>query len=108
MDELEARAHRQLEALHSVQESIGAVRTVEESDDSRVWVEVDGAGGLVGLRISPTASQLGGAGLARVIVETATIAARRALAERAVITTDFVEQFADLVSCPTTQSDRRN
>ncbi|GAB19920.1 hypothetical protein GOEFS_096_00970 [Gordonia effusa NBRC 100432] len=108
MDELEARAQCQLDALYGVQERIGEVRTVEGSADGCVRVEVDGAGGLVGLRFSPTAPRLGADALATVIVETATRAAHRALSERAVITADFVERFTDLISCTTTQSDPRN
>ncbi|WP_211188113.1 YbaB/EbfC family nucleoid-associated protein [Gordonia asplenii] len=122
MDELEARAHRQLEALYSVQDDIGAVRVVEESADGRVRVDVDGAGGLVGLTLSPTAAQLGAAELARVIVDTAARGAHRALAQRACITTEFLTRFAELTAPPgdattrtsretpsaTTQSDSRS
>lgn len=97
MDDLMARANGQLEALYGVQESIGTLRIAEESDDGHVRVEVDGSGGLVGLWLSPTAARLGAAGLAQVIVATATTAAHRALAARASLTADFLARFADQI-----------
>lgn len=96
MDDMMARATAQLDALYGVQESIGALRVTEESDDGHVRVEVDGSGGLVGLRLAPSAARLGPVGLAEAIVATATTAAHRALARRASLTTEFLDRFADL------------
>lgn len=98
-----------------MQDDIGEVRVVEESDGGHVRVEVDGSGGLVGLVLSPAAPGLGAAGLARTIVDTAARAAHRALAQRANITTEFLARFTELTGpdrvenhSATTQSESRS
>ncbi|GAA1479960.1 hypothetical protein GCM10009624_04000 [Gordonia sinesedis] len=97
MDELEARAHAQLDRMHEVNEKLGAVVVRETSPDDLVTVEVDGVGALTGLWLADGANELGGDRLGEQIVATAALAAQRAFAQRAAITEDFTTSFAELL-----------
>lgn len=96
MDELEARAHAQLNGLYALGEDLGAISVRERSADDLVTVEVDGTGALTGLWLAPRATALGGRRLGEQIVATAALAAQRAFARRAAITEDFTESFGEL------------
>lgn len=97
MDELEARANAQLNSLHDVQERLAAISVRETSPDDLVTVEVDGVGALTGLWLAPGANELGGRRLGDLIVSMSALAAQRAFARQAAITSDFTEAFSDLV-----------
>ncbi|MCZ4553449.1 YbaB/EbfC family nucleoid-associated protein [Gordonia rubripertincta] len=97
MDELEARARRQLDGLHEVNERLAAISTRETSPGDHVTAEVDGVGTLTGLWFAPSALTLGAGALGELIVATAGVAAGRAFARRAAILEDFNTSFAELV-----------
>lgn len=97
MDDLEARANAQLNSLHDVNERFAAISVRETSPDDLITVEVDGVGALTGLWFAPGANELGGPRLGETIVATAGLAAQRAFAQRAAITEDFNESFAELL-----------
>lgn len=97
MDELQARARRQLDGLHDFQDGLASILVREESADGLVTVAVDGNGALRELRLAPGIDRLGGAGVGAAIVSTAALAAQRAFARRAALTETFVATFAGLV-----------
>ncbi len=98
MDELEARARRQLDQLHAVNEKLAAISVQETSPGDHVTAEVNGVGELTGLWFAPFAPDLGADTLGELIVATAGIAASRAFARRAAILEDFNESFSELVA----------
>lgn len=98
MDELEARARRQLDRLHHVNEQLAAISARETSPGDHVTAEVNGVGELTGLWFAPSALALGGDALGQLIVSTAGVAAGRAFARRAAILEDFNESFSELVA----------
>ncbi len=100
MDELEARARRQLESLTDVNERLARIIETETSPDGEVWAEVDGNGALTGLRLSDRVGKVSGKQLEQLIVATANVACQRAFAQRAKIIEDFSEEFAGLVAAP--------
>ena len=100
MDELEARARRQLDSLNSVNERLAGVSVEETSPAGEVRVVVDGAGSLLDLSLSGRIGNLSGKQLEALIVATANVACQKAFAKRARIISDFNDEFADLVSAP--------
>lgn len=92
MDELQARAHAQLNALRDYSENLDRVRVRASSENGLVTAEVNGAGGLVGLQLSPDATAVGGQRLGAA----AALAAQRAFARRAALTDEFRTSFADM------------
>ena len=98
MDELEARAHAQLNSLYELNERYAAISVRETSADDLVTAEDDGVGALTGLWLAPGANEMGGPRLGEQIVATAALAAQRAFAKRASITEEFNESFGDLVN----------
>lgn len=98
MDELEARARRQLDSLHSVNERLQAIVESETSPDGEVTAVVDGLGALVDLRFSDRIRTLSGADFESLVVATSQVACQRALARRAAILLEFTEEFASLTS----------
>lgn len=98
MDQLEARARRQLDSLNSVNELMAAVRITESSPDGEVRVEVDGMGALVDLVLSDRIARLSGKQLESLVVATANVACQKAFAQRAQIMQDFTEQFSGLIA----------
>ncbi|WP_439033161.1 YbaB/EbfC family nucleoid-associated protein [Gordonia terrae] len=97
MDELEARAQRQLDGLHSFQEALQAVSVRETSPDGLVTAEVDCKGALTDLRLAYGANELGAARLAEQIVATSALAAQKVYARIAVVTDEFNESFGDML-----------
>ncbi|MBD0860868.1 YbaB/EbfC family nucleoid-associated protein [Gordonia sp. zg691] len=98
MDELEARANRQLDGLRGFQEKLQAISVRETSADGLVTVEVDGKGALVDLRLAHGANELGAARLAEQIVATSALAAQKAYAHIAAATEEFNESFGDMLA----------
>lgn len=97
MDELEARARRQLDQLHDVNENLSAISARETSPGEHVTAEVNGIGELTGLWFAPSAPTLGADVLGELIVATAGVAAGRAFGRRAAILEDFNESFSELM-----------
>lgn len=97
MDELEARAQRQLDGLHSFQETLQAISIRETSPDGLVTAEVDCTGALVDLHLAHGANELGAARLAEQIVSTSALAAQKVYARIAGVTEQFNESFADML-----------
>ncbi|MFW0797743.1 YbaB/EbfC family nucleoid-associated protein [Gordonia sp. CPCC 205515] len=100
MDELEARARRQLDSLNSVSERMASVRVSERSPDGEVLAVVDGNGALIDLEFSDRISMLTGKQLEQLVVATANVACQKAFASRAQIIEEFNAEFADLVAPP--------
>ncbi|NNG95646.1 YbaB/EbfC family DNA-binding protein [Gordonia araii NBRC 100433] len=98
MDELEARARRQLDSLDTVNERLAAIVETETSPDGEVTATVDGVGALVDLKLSERVSKLSGSDFASLVVSTAHAACHRAFARRAKILEEFNTEFTDLVS----------
>ncbi|SIS15545.1 YbaB/EbfC family nucleoid-associated protein [Williamsia sterculiae] len=97
MDELEARAHAQLNSMRGLQEQLGSIRVRETSPDDLVTVEVDASGALCDLGLAPGVGELGGRRLGELIVATAHAAARIAFARRAALLEDFNRSFGEMV-----------
>ncbi len=98
MDELEARAQRQLDGLRDFEEKLRAISVRATSSDGLVTVEVDAKGALVDLRLEHGANELGAGRLADQIVTTAALAAQKAYAKVAAVTEEFNESFGDLLA----------
>ena len=98
MDALEARARRQLDSLHTLNESLQGIRESETSPDGEVTAVVDGVGALVDLHLSERISRLSGTDLASLVVATSHVACQRAFARRAAILHEFNDEFSTLVS----------
>ncbi len=79
MDELEARAARQLDGLRGFDEKLQAISARVTSVDGLVTVEVDAKGALVDLRLEHGANELGAARLGEAIVTTSALAAQKGL-----------------------------
>ena len=97
MDELEARAARQLDGLRTFQENLEAITVTVTSADGLVTAEVDAKGALIDLRLERGANELGAARLGEQIVATAALAAQRVYARVAAVTEDFNESFGDML-----------
>ncbi|WP_051989742.1 YbaB/EbfC family nucleoid-associated protein [Gordonia soli] len=102
MDELEARARRQLDKLSDVNERLSGIRVSETSPDGEVTAEVDGNGALVDLTFSDRLSRLSGKQVSQLVIATANVACQKAFTERARILQEFTEEFAGLVAPPGT------
>lgn len=100
MDQLEARARRQLDSLNSVNERMASVRAGERSPDGEVLAVVDGNGALIDLEFSDRISMLSGKQLEQLVVATANVACQKAFAMRAQIIEEFNAEFAELVAPP--------
>ena len=98
MDELEARAQRQLDGLHGFQEKLRAISVRETSSDGLVTAEVDGKGALVDLEFAYGANELGASRLADQVVTTAALAAQKVYARIAAVTEEFNESFGDMLA----------
>ncbi|MFW0783826.1 YbaB/EbfC family nucleoid-associated protein [Gordonia sp. CPCC 206044] len=108
MDELEARARRQLDSLTEVNERLGRIVASETSPNGEVRAEVDGMGALVDLKLSDRVGGLSGKQLEQLIVATANVACQKAFAQRAKVMEEFSEEFAGLVAAPGAHDDSRN
>ena len=98
MDELEARARRQLDSLDTVNERLAAIVESETSPDGEVTATGDGMGALVGLQLSDRVAKLSGSEFSSLVVSTSHAACQRAFARRAAILEDFKAEFAELVA----------
>ncbi|MDS1113964.1 YbaB/EbfC family nucleoid-associated protein [Gordonia westfalica] len=98
MDELEARAARQLDGLRGFDEKLQAISARVTSVDGLVTVEVDAKGALVDLRLEHGANELGAARLGEAIVTTSALAAQKVYARVAAVTEEFNETFGDMLS----------
>ena len=98
MDELEARAHRQLHRLRELGEQLAAIRISETSPDREVTAVVDGNGTLLDLQFTSSIAKLAPADFEKLLVATAGMAAQRAFAQRGDLVTVFNEEFAELTS----------
>lgn len=98
MDEVEARARRQLDSLQSVNERLAGIVESQTSPDGEVTAVVDGVGALVDLSFSERIGQLSGQEFASLVVSTSHVACQRAFARRAAILEEFNEEFSELVS----------
>nr|WP_202422594.1 YbaB/EbfC family nucleoid-associated protein [Gordonia sp. SID5947] len=105
MDELEARARRQLDSLTDVNERLARIVATETSPDGEVRADVDGMGALVGLQLSDRVGKLTGKQLEQLIIATANVACQKAFAQRAKIYEEFSEEFAGLVAAPGSSPD---
>lgn len=100
MDQLEARAQRQLDSLNTVSERLAAIKVSETSPDGEVTAVVDGNGALIDLNFSDQVRTLNGKQLSRLIVATSGVACQKSLARRARIMQEFTESFSELVTAP--------
>ncbi|MEO9329830.1 YbaB/EbfC family nucleoid-associated protein [Gordonia aurantiaca] len=98
MDELEARAQRQLDGLRSFEEKLTAISVRVTSPDGLVTAEVDAKGALVDLRLEHGANDLGAERLGEQVVATAALAAQKVYARIAAVTEEFNESFGDLLA----------
>lgn len=98
MDALMARAGAQLERMYEMQESLAAIVVREQSSNALVTVEVDAHGEMRTLELAPGANELGPQALGELIVATAGSAADKAFAQRALLTEDFTESFAEMLA----------
>lgn len=98
MDELEARARRQLESLAGVNERLARIKASETSPDGEVRAVVDGNGSLIDLHLSDRVGRLNGKQLEQLVVATANVACQKAFAQRAQVLDDFNQEFTDLVA----------
>lgn len=78
-DSLVARLAAQRDLLQEMDKRLSSISANVASPDESVGVEVDGLGAMTGLRLSPQALELEPDALAKLIVDTATSAARIAL-----------------------------
>lgn len=92
MDELVARAERQLERMRDLGDRMAGVRARESSPDGAVTVEVDGNGAVLDLVFSPLVNRLTPAEFEQVVVSTAHSAAARAFAQRGDLIAAFNEE----------------
>ncbi|MEV6135819.1 YbaB/EbfC family nucleoid-associated protein [Nocardia sp. NPDC051990] len=96
MDEIEARAHRQLHRMRELGERMAAIRVRETSTDGAITAEVDGNGALCDLVFTTTVSRMSPRDFEQLLVATAAQAAARAFAERAELVNAFNAEGADL------------
>lgn len=89
MDDVQARAERQLLALEDAVRELRGVRGRGAADRDRVIAEVDAVGGLAALRVLPGAGDGDAGNLAAAIVAAAGEAARSAGARRRAITDEL-------------------
>ncbi|MFD0365951.1 YbaB/EbfC family nucleoid-associated protein [Nocardia sp. GCM10030253] len=98
MDELEARAHRQLNRIRELGEQMAAVRVRETSPDGVVTAVVDGNGALCDLELSGAVSGLSPNEFEQVLVSTAARAAHRAFAARGELVTAFNHEATEEIT----------
>jgi len=93
VDEIVERARERLGMLEDVMAGLGEVTAEAMSVDGRVWVQVDGGGGMIALHLAESACRLEAAELSAAILATAHEAARIAARKRDRLLSDLRESF---------------
>ncbi|MBF6327526.1 YbaB/EbfC family nucleoid-associated protein [Nocardia transvalensis] len=92
MDEIQARAQRQLDRMRDLSDRMAGLRVSETSPDGAVTVTVDGNGALCDLRLSAAIARMSPQEFERIVVQTAGQAAAAAFAQRGELVTEFNEE----------------
>ncbi|SNT46006.1 YbaB/EbfC family nucleoid-associated protein [Rhodococcoides kyotonense] len=82
LNALVSRGHRALDSMYDASEALAALRVVRRSTDGLVTVEVDSHGSVIGLELADDLTRESAERLTTLVVQTATAAARDALAAR--------------------------
>lgn len=104
-DSVIARVIEQRDLLQALDEQFRAVSARVTSRDESVSVEVDGLGAMTGLWLRPSALKLGREALAKLIVDTAQVAARVCVERQNFLITEFDRRLRALDASPLTCSD---
>jgi len=93
LDEMLAAATAAVGRMADLNDDYEAIRAQAADPRNLVTATVNGAGGLVGLRLDPASLRLGASELGDLIASTALSAAQRAFARRAAITEEFQSEL---------------
>ena len=104
-DSLIARIVEQRDLLQALDEHCRSISAQVSSRDESVSVEVDGLGAMTGLWLRPQALKLGRDALAKLIVDTASAAARVCVDRQNFLITGFDHRMRALDEKPLTCSD---
>lgn len=95
-------ARKQRDLMQALSEHCNAISVRVTSRDQSVSAEVDASGALTGLWLNPQASKLGADALAKLIVETAHVAARTALERQNYLFGEYNARMQELQKIPLT------
>ncbi|MEE6179139.1 YbaB/EbfC family nucleoid-associated protein [Mycobacterium sp. 050134] len=101
-DSLLARIKRQRDLLNAMDEHCRNISVRVTSGDRSVSVEVDGSGQMTGLWLADFAYRRGADALAKLITDTARVAAAHAADRQSHLLTEFTEQMSALRRAPLT------
>jgi DNA-binding protein YbaB len=101
-DSLVARMVAQRELLQEMDDRFSSISAKVASPDESVSVEVDGLGALTGLWLGPQALELEPDALAKLIVDTATAAAREAVDRQDLLINELNDRMRALREAPLT------
>jgi DNA-binding protein YbaB len=101
-DSLVARLVAQRDLLQEMDDRFSSISANVASPDESVSVEVDGLGAMTGLRLAPRALDLEPEALAKLIVDTATSAARVALDRQDLLINELNRRVRAVAEAPLT------
>ena len=101
-ESLLAVAKKQRDLMQSFGEQSKTISVKVSSRDKSVSAEVNAAGTLTGLWLSPSASKLGADALAKLIVETAQAAARLVVERQGFLVKELIARMQELRQTPLT------
>lgn len=104
-DSLIGRIRKQRDLVQAMDEHCRSISAQVTSRDGNVRAEVDGMGAMTGLWLGPAAHKLGADALAKLIVETASAAAKVATARQQYLSQEFAQRMQELRQAPLTRWD---
>lgn len=104
-DSVISKVIAQRDLLQALDEHYRTVSARVTSRDESVSVEVDGLGAMTGLWLRPHALKLGGEALAKLIVDTAAVAARVCVDRQNFLIAEFDRRMRELDETPLTSWD---
>jgi DNA-binding protein YbaB len=104
-DSLMARIAKQRDLITALDEHCASITVRATSRDESVSVEVDGLGAMTGLWLSESAYRVGADALAKLIVDTAHVAAKQAIDRQSYLITEFTERMTALQQAPLIRRD---
>lgn len=104
-DSLIARIVQQRDLVAAMDDHCRSISARVTSRDQNVSVEVDGFGSMTGLWLGSGAHKLGADALAKLIVETAQVAARVAADRQGFLSEEFSRRMSELRKAPLTRWD---